>query len=358
MGGAERVAETLATGLVVRGHEVAFEPVAGVRDRAVADHMRGNLVARGVTVRAAASASNAKLALPEATLRLDRTVERFRPDLVHLHTEIPEFAWAMAGLGSRRTRRVTVVRTIHNTVLWGGWARAGRFTEGRLESARVAAVSEAARDAFAGWRATVKRAPAEAVVIYNGVDMAALADGPGTPNDPPVLCFAGRFEPQKGIDVLLDSLARLMDGEQRFRVEIHGDGTLAEDVARAAQRWPDRVTVGPPMADLRSRLDTFDAILMPSRFEGMPLLAVEALSTGTPLLATDAPGLGEVLPVGYPGRCPPGDAAAYAAVIRDFLDDRAAWREKAIAARTETRSRFSLEAMLDSYEQLYAEAIR
>ena len=357
MGGAERVAETLATGLVARGHEVTVAPVAGVRDHAVADHMRGNLVARGVSVTAAASSSNAKLAVAEAALRLARIVGRVRPDLVHLHTEIPEFAWAMAGLGSRRVRRVPVVRTIHNTVLWGGWARAGRFAEGRLEVARVAAVSEAARDAFAGWRATINRTPAEAVVIYNGIDMAALADGSGRPHDPPVLCFAGRFEPQKGIDVLLDSLAGVIDGERRFHVEIHGDGTLAGDVARAAMRWPDRVTVGPPVADLRSRLDAFDAILMPSRFEGMPLLAIEALSAGIPLLATDAPGLDEVLPADYPGRCPPGDPAAFAALIRDFLDDRAAWREKAVRAQPGTRSRFSLDLMLDSYERLYAETL-
>jgi glycosyltransferase involved in cell wall biosynthesis len=357
MGGAERVAETLATGFVARGNEVTFAPVAGVRDRAVADHMRDNLVARGVAIRPGASASNAKLAVAETAFRLARTVERAGPDLVHLHTEIPEFAWALAGLGSRRVRRVPVVRTVHNTVLWGGWGRAGRFAESRLEGARVAAVSEAARNAFAEWRVRLDRAPAEASVIYNGIDLAALADGPGTPHEPPLLCFAGRFEPQKGVDVLLAGLAGLFDGERRFRVEIHGDGTLAADVARAAERWPDRITVGPPVADLRSRLDAFDAILMPSRFEGMPLLAVEALSTGVPLLATDAPGLDEVLPDGYPGRCRPGDAAAYAAVIRDFLDDRPAWREAAIQARPETRSRFSLETMLDSYERLYAEAL-
>jgi glycosyltransferase involved in cell wall biosynthesis len=357
MGGAERVAETLAAGLVARGHEVTFAPIAGVRDRAVADHMRANLVARGVTVDAAASTSNAKLAVAEAALRLARTVDRARPDLVHLHTEIPEFGWALAGLGSRRVRGLPVVRTVHNTVLWGGWGRAGQFAEGRLEAARVAAVSEAARAAFADWRTTAKRAPAEAVVIYNGIEVAGLPDGPGAPHDPPVLGFAGRFERQKGVDVLLDSLAGLLDGGPRFRVEIHGDGSLAGDVAQAAARWPGRVTVGPPVADLRSRLDAFDAILMPSRFEGMPLLAIEALSAGIPLLATDAPGLDEVLPADYPGRCPPGDPAAYAAVIRDFLDHRPAWREKAIAAQPGTRSRFSLGAMLDSYERLYAELL-
>ena len=117
------------------------------------------------------------------------------------------------------------------------------------------------------------------------------------------------------------------------------------------------VTVSPPAADLRSRLDSFDAILMPSRFEGMPLLAVEALGTGVPLLATAAPGLDEVLPAWYPGRCRPGDPAAYAALLRDFLAEPATWRDQAARAVPETRARFSLETMLDAYEDLYAGVI-
>ena len=357
MGGAERVAETLATGLAARGHDVTFLPVVGMRDRAVAQHMRDQLRAGGVRVARGAASSNAKVAVLEGALRLARTVERVRPDLVHLHTEIPEFAWALGCVASGRVRRLPVVRTIHNTVLWGGWSRAGRFAEARLDGAGVAAVSRAAADAFDEWRAKAGRQPCEAIVIYNGIDLNALATGPGRPNDPPRLCFAGRFEPQKGIDVLVDALPELVDRGPPFGLAIHGDGSLAAMVSAAATRWPDRVTVEPPTADLRSHLDVFDAILMPSRFEGMPLLAVEALSTGIPLLATDAPGLAEVLPAGYPGRCPPGDPSAYAAVVRDFLEHPDAWREQAARARPAARSRFSLEAMLDAYERRYADVL-
>ena len=159
MGGAERVAESLATGLVARGHEVTLAPVAGVRDKDVARHMRETLAGGGVRAVRGGSASSAKVAAIEAALRLRQTVERVRPDLVHLHTEIPEFTWALAGLASRRVRRVPVVRTIHNTVLWGGWGRAGRLAEGRLGAEHVAAVSEAARSAFEAWLVAAGRPP-------------------------------------------------------------------------------------------------------------------------------------------------------------------------------------------------------
>lgn len=354
MGGAERVAESLATGLAARGHEVTLAPVAAVRDHEVARHMRAALVAGGVRVVRGASASGAKGAAVEGALRLGRTVGLVRPDIVHLHTEIPEFTWTLAGLASRRVARVPVVRTVHNTVLWGGWGRAGRFAEGRLGAAHVVAVSEAARDAFDAWRVAAGRAPANAVVVYNGIDMAGLAPGPAQPHVPPRLCFAGRFEPQKGVDVLLEALDGVISDGPAFEVAFLGAGSLAADVARAADRWPDRVTVGLPEAGLRSHLDAYDAILMPSRFEGMPLLAVEALGTGVPLLATSAPGLAEVVPAWYPGRCAAGDPAAYAALLRDFLAEPAAWREQAARARPEIRARFSLERMLDVYENLYA----
>jgi glycosyltransferase involved in cell wall biosynthesis len=357
LGGAERVAETLAVGLVARGRDVTFVPIAGVRDREIAGRMHDNLVKHGVDVVAGGTPSSAKLAVLDGALRLARTIDRVRPDLVHLHTEIPEFAWALASVRSRRVRVVPVVRTVHNTVLWGGWSRAGRFAEGRLAGARVAAVSEAARDAFGGWLAKADRAAADPVVIYNGIDMDDLDERPRQPNDPPVLCFAGRFEHQKGIDVFVDSIGRLMDGGSTFRVAIYGAGTFARDVAGLATRWPDRVVVGPPRAGLHARLGSFDAICMPSRFEGMPLLAVEALCTGVPILATRAPGLDEVVPASYPGRCPPGDPAAYASVVEDFLAHRSAWAAQAVRARPDARARFSLETMIGAYDDLYAEAV-
>lgn len=252
---------------------------------------------------------------------------------------------------------VPVVRTVHNSVLWGGWGRLGRFAERRLLAARVAAVSLAAREAFLEWRASAGLSPADPVLIYNGVDLDGLPDGPKELGEPPLLCFAGRFEPQKGIDVLLESLTLLTATDPRFRVAIYGTGTFGPAVAAAAAAQPERILAGPPIADLRARLASFDAILMPSRFEGLGLLAVEALCSGIPVLATQSTGLDEVLPAGYPGRCPPGDAAAYAQLIRNFLQDPGAWRAHAAEARQVARERFSLEMMAAAYDRFYSEAV-
>ena len=355
LGGAERVAEMLAASSASDGHEVSLLPIVAARDHAYRDEMTTRLIARGVRVRKGAASSTAKIAVVEGAGRLAQTVAAVRPDVVHLHTEIPEFAWALASVPSRGVRTVPVVRTVHNTVLWGGWGRMGRFAERRLAGARVAAVSFAARTAFLDWRANAGPPDDQAVVIYNGVDADGLPDGPGEPGRPPLLCFAGRFEPQKGIDVLLESVTRLTASDPPFRVAIFGEGTLGPIVTDAVARSDGRMVVSPPMADLRARLGSFDAILMPSRFEGLSLLAVEALCAGIPLLATNAPGLDEVLPDWYPGRCPPDDPTAFAEVMRAFLADPAMWREEARRARPVALQRFSLEAMVAAYDRLYEE---
>jgi glycosyltransferase involved in cell wall biosynthesis len=195
------------------------------------------------------------------------------------------------------------------------------------------------------------------VVIYNGVDLGELPDHPADLAEPPLLCFAGRFEHQKGIDLLLDSLERLMAADPAFRVAIYGEGSYGGAVAAASARRPERIVVNSPIADLRARLATFHAILMPSRFEGLSLLAVEALCSGVPVLATRATGLDEVLPPGYPGRCPAGDPGAYSEVIRDFLQNRDAWRVHATKARVVARERFSLKTMIAAYDRLYRVAL-
>ena len=139
---------------------------------------------------------------------------------------------------------------------------------------------------------------------------------------------------------------------------IFGEGTLGPTVTHAVARSNGLMVVSPPMADLRARLGSFDAILMPSRFEGLSLLAVEALCAGIPILATNAPGLNEVLPDWYPGRCPPGDPTAFAEVMRAFLADPAVSRERRHGgARAEALQRFSLGVMVAAYERLYEATI-
>jgi glycosyltransferase involved in cell wall biosynthesis len=97
---------------------------------------------------------------------------------------------------------------------------------------------------------------------------------------------------------------------------------------------------------------------MPSRFEGLPLLAVEALCAQIPVLATNAPGLNEALPPWYPGGCAPGDPGAFAELIASFVRERTPWIDAVAPARIWANERFSLGRMVDAYTDVYETAVR
>jgi glycosyltransferase involved in cell wall biosynthesis len=358
LGGSERMAQTLAEGLVARGVVAGILAVAGDNDPAMADNVRRQLREHGIAVFQGSRRQSAKRAFIEAPFLLPRAAATFRPDVVHLHTEIPEFAWAFASLASRRLRRLPVVRTIHNSLLWGGWGRFGAFAEGRLDGAPAAAVSQAAAEGFAAWRRSVDRPEQPVRVIYNGVACVAPDRPPArTAKGPIRLCFAGRFEAQKGVDILLDALEVLEPSGLAFEVAIYGTGRSEEEIRARARRLRRAIEIGPPIPDLRDRLASFDAIVMPSRFEGLPLLAIETICAQVPLLAADAPGLREALPPAYPGCYPPEDGPALAAKIAAFVGDPGPWHRAAPAAADWARARFSPDLMVEGYLDLYRDAL-
>jgi glycosyltransferase involved in cell wall biosynthesis len=113
------------------------------------------------------------------------------------------------------------------------------------------------------------------------------------------------------------------------------------------------VTLEPPRPGLSGTLADFDVVLMPSRFEGFGLVAGEALLAGTPVVGTDAPGLREVLPPGYPLLAPVGDTAALARLLADVVADPGRFREMARALRGDIERDFGLPRMLEGYRRVY-----
>lgn len=86
---------------------------------------------------------------------------------------------------------------------------------------------------------------------------------------------------------------------------IIGTGRDEATIKYGVQRLRRSVQIGPPVPNLRGRLAEFDAVVMPSRFEGLPLLAVETICAHVPLLAADAPGLREAVPPAIRGNSLP-----------------------------------------------------
>jgi glycosyltransferase involved in cell wall biosynthesis len=162
------------------------------------------------------------------------------------------------------------------------------------------------------------RAPRSRVhVIRNGIDRAVFHPGPArdrSPQDVPTIGALGRLVHQKGFDVLLKALPAVL-AERPVRLVVAGEGELRGELEHAAAglpvSLPGALKGGGAVADFLRGLDLF---VMPSRFEGLPNAVLEALACGTPVVATDVPGMAEA--AGSAARIvPPDDPRSLAQAI-------------------------------------------
>ncbi len=203
----------------------------------------------------------------------------------------------------------------------------------------------------ARWRYANSHALARMVEELTGVDCALLPNMRPLPRDVPPADFprdrmnllvAARLEYVKGIDVLLDALARI--SPPRPRVYIAGVGTLEDDLRAQTTRLnlQDDVTfLG--FLDARAlaaALRACDALVIPSRAESVPMIFKEGVCLRVPVIATDVGDLGDFVREFDAGLVvPPGDASALADALIEMRD---APRARFTARHDELAAQFDL----------------
>jgi glycosyltransferase involved in cell wall biosynthesis len=357
MGGAEVVALDLVSALH-NDVEFAVATVLDVDPSPVGKAMAERLAELGVPVSPGTRGHFKKGGALAAAWRLSRAATLFRPDCVHLHTEIPELTWAIATVLFPRVRRLPVVRTVHNSELWIAWSQIGRWVTERLANSEVIAVSHAAATADAAISTHSQRPRAQ--VVYNGVrqpEACAERDRSASGAGSVRVLFAGRLIEQKAPDLLpaILNAAHAATARRNVHVQIAGAGPL-ESAVRGALRgvapgWTIAVT--PPIESLPTKLTNYDVVLMPSRYEGFGLLAAETLLAGVPLVATLAPGLREVLPEAYPYCAEVNDAQALGALLARIIAAPEAARDRTASFIPHLAHRFDPAVMAKRYGQIY-----
>ena len=270
---------------------------------------------------------------------------KWRPDVLHCHTETADMAVCAFARLFPWLRKYKIVRTVHNTMLWTGVKRLGDHIERFMQrNGCNVAISPSVKDAYGQNYGTFPP------VIMNGVEPVEQRRYPHLHPDRLNILFAGRLEPQKGIESLLETIRR-MKGDGRFFFHLIGDGTLRQEVERVVDDADNAVLV-PPVFGLPAFMGSFDALFMPSEFEGLELLAVEAAMAGLPVVANRCSGLSDALPSDWPFWVTGNDVSAYVHIFRKTLPvaDRSAltaW------AREYVMKRFSVRNMQLEYEKIY-----
>ena len=312
-GGTGRHVRAVAAALAAAGHQVV---VAG--PRSVDATFAFGEVARFEPVEVATGPR--PLADARAIARLRRVLRG--AEVVHAHGIR---AGALAGLAL--PHGVPFVVTWHNALLGSPlrravWAPLERFVARRATVTLCVSRDLADRVRALGG-ADVRVAPVGARPPGAVRPRAEVRDALGA-GDRPLVLAVGRLAPQKGYDVLVEAARAYEVRSPRPLTAIAGEGPLRGALAEAAEAAGVDLALLGARADVPDLLAAADVVVMPSRWEGSPLTAHEALFSGTPLVATAVGGLPELLGGGAAVLVPPEDPRALAEAVLRLLDDPAA----------------------------------
>lgn len=208
-----------------------------------------------------------------------------------------------------------------------------------------------------------------ATVVLHGIDLDAFSPEPRKPPSPAMQALdgrlivgcSGRIRHQKGTDVFVAAMIALLPRHPEWTAVITGRTTAEHagfeaELHRtiAAAGFTDRILFLGEVDDIAAWFQRFDLYVAPPRNEGFGLTPLEAMASGTPVVASDAGAFRELIVEGVTGRIVPvDDAAAMAAAIEPYLDNASLRQEAAAAALAHVRAKFPLAREVEEIAAVY-----
>lgn len=290
--------------------------------------------------------------------RVDRLREAFPFDLIHAHFIYPEGAVA-----ARLARRYEVPFVVSEHAPWDPWLRDPRVARQALPAARRASrlmpVSNAVRETmirFLGDGSNIR-------VVPVGVDGRAFPLGDGRRNQR--LLFVGFANTNKGLDILFEALAQLRNRGERIDLLVVGGShyrntRIQEERLR---RLPGELGIEDqvefagilPAAAVAEAMRESAAVVLPSRAESFGAVLVEALASGTPVIATRCGGPEDIVSDAVGMLVPPEDPAALADAISSLLRRASSYRPAIL--RRYALERYEWDRIVSCIHGAYVDAV-
>lgn len=358
LGGVESYMRSLCRELVRLGHEVMIYTAQHDPRVRLAGRVEGIPVRRFRPV-----------AMPMATPITPALAHRLageRWDIIHAHTPPPLTSY-YAAKAARRSGTPFVLTYHCDPILpslagrFAAWVY--RWTLGRYTLAAADKVI-ATTETYAATSRTLW--PYDTVVIPNGVDIGRFRPGldgsavrrrhsiaPGER----VVLFVGRLTHHKGVDYLIRAAGHFPHG---CRLLIAGDGPLRPSLAELAHRAKGRVLFAGAVSEeaLPSYYAACDVLVLPSvsRLEAFGIVLLEAMASGKPVIATDMPGMREVVDDGVEGYLVrPFDSDDIAKHVRRLLAEPEAAARMGVRGREKVEEKYSWRMLAGRVVEIYQE---
>jgi glycosyltransferase involved in cell wall biosynthesis len=353
-GGVERVALSLVTGLAREG----WRPTLYLHSHEGMDRLVQPAAAAGVACRVVPRPSSAADVVGFA--RFARRLLADKPNVFHAHLGWP-LACRLGLLAARAARVPLVVATAHLHVPLAGVRMAGaKQWLQRSSIDQYMAVSREVESRLNGELGVTRR---KIRVVYNGIAppppesarhaslRAELLDGH---TERSLILTAARLHPQKGHEFLLRAAAALPN----CVFALAGQGPDWQRLSGMASQLglSDRVRFLGHRDDVRDLMACCDLFVLPSFYEGLPLVALEAMAAGKAVIASAVGGTDEAVQDGVTGLLvPAGDADALASAILSLLEQPDRALRMGVAGRTLVERQFSDSAMVRAVLSGYGE---
>ncbi len=275
--------------------------------------------------------------------------------LLHVHAGI---GWEGHGLARAGTANgIPVIRTEHLPYLLTEIDQQALYAKESRELAHHIVVSEASRRSFEdngvdGRRITVVR---NGILPLKAVDRRPVDTAGNEPDCRKVLITVARFSQQKEHATLVNAMPAVLRKYPSAILRLVGKG---EELANV-RGLVDKLSLGRHVEFLGHRTDIAelmadaDLFVLPSRFEGLPLAVLEAMSLGLPVVATRIGGTVEALGSDHPFFCEVGNPSTLADTIIHALGDRGRAKAAGQASRTRFQAEFSAQRMVDQTADVY-----
>jgi glycosyltransferase involved in cell wall biosynthesis len=237
------------------------------------------------------------------------------------------------------------IQTTQRHPRWHWWVQ--RVAQHRAD--RVIVPSPSVADVAHRWAGVPD---AKIAIVHNGIDIPDAPPAAPSPQLPHRVVFLGRLDPVKRLPDLLAAMPRLRGFA---RLDIYGEGSQRPLLERRIETLGLResVTLHGAVNHPAEALRGAELLVLPSEAEGFGMVLIEAMVAGVPIVATDAPGIRDVVRDGVTGLLVPvGAPAAMAAGIRNVLEDQNLRHSMIAAAWADVQKRFTWHAAIAQYRRL------